>query len=234
MLKLVAFCLAAAWLAIAGCAPAQTVSAADENFATPPGNGMTPVTDQPVTPALEERALQIASRHLSVPVNELELVQIEPVDWRNSSLGCPQPGMEYMQVITPGHLALVRHESGTIHRVHMSGGGGFVCEDRPGKAATKGPVPLPTFSQSQLEALARADLAHRLGAQADQVSLVRTWPVEWPDATLGCAKAEEASASGASKGFAKGFVITLAHRGREYTYHADLRQVIPCPPIESR
>jgi hypothetical protein len=230
MRKLHALWHATVLLATAGCAPAPTVSSADGYFAAKPGNGTTPVTDQPATPAAQELALQIASKHLSVPLSELELVQIEPVDWRDSSLGCPQPGMEYMQVITPGHAAVVRHASGTIHRVHMSGGGGFVCEDRPEKAATKGPLRLPTFSQGQLEALARADLAHRLGAKADEVSLIRTRPVEWPDAMLGCAKAEAASESGASKGF----VITLARRGREYTYHADLRQVIPCPPIESR
>jgi hypothetical protein len=234
MPKLPAVCLAAAWLATGGCAPAQTVSAVDENVAAASRNGMTPVTDQPATPAVEELALQIASKHLSVPTDELEIVQIEPVEWRNSSLGCPQPGMEYLQVITPGHRALVRHESGTIHRVHMAGGGGLVCEDRPDKAAAKSPAPLPTFSRSQLEALARADLAHRLVAHAKEVSLVRTQPVEWPDATLGCVRAEAASESGASKGSAKGYIITLAHRGREYTYHADLRGVIPCPPIESR
>jgi hypothetical protein len=232
MLKLPASCLDAVWLVCAGCAPAQTVSSDDRTFAAQSRSGMTPVTDQAATPAMQqrERALQIAGKHLSVPVSELEIVQIEPVDWRDSSLGCPQPGMEYLQVITPGHIAVVRHASGSVHRVHMSGGGGFVCEERPEKAATKGPLRLPTFSQSQLEALARADLAYRLGAKADEVSVIRTRPVEWPDATLGCAKAQAASGSGASTGF----VITLARRGREYTYHADLRQVIPCPPIESR
>ncbi|MGH8165920.1 MAG: hypothetical protein ACREQ1_01700, partial [Woeseiaceae bacterium] len=85
-------------------------------------------------------------------------------------------------------------------------------------------------SQSQLEALARADLAHRLGAKPNEVSVVRTRAVEWPDATLGCGFTEVSSASGATKGF----VITLARRDREYEYHADLRTAIPCPPIEKQ
>ena len=232
MPRVAAFCLAAAWLIAAGCAPAQPSAA--ENPAVPQRSGMTQATDKPATPRMGELALQIAGKHLSRSPGELEIVRIEPVDWRDSSIGCPQLGMEYMQVITPGHLALVRDEGGVIHRVHMAAGRGFVCEQRPEKSAAKGPVPLPRFSQRQLEALARADLAHRLGAPSNDVATVRTRSVEWPDATLGCAHAQEASASGASKGSAKGFVITLAHRDREYTYHADLRQVIPCPPIESR
>jgi hypothetical protein len=54
---------------------------------------------------MEEVALDVASRHLSVPSSELKIVRIEPVEWRDSSLGCPQPGMEYLQVITPGRGA---------------------------------------------------------------------------------------------------------------------------------
>ncbi|MGH8496944.1 MAG: hypothetical protein ACREVN_12505 [Gammaproteobacteria bacterium] len=229
MQRIASFCLAAAWLVTAGCA-AQSAVEADENpDATGQRNGMTPVTDEPASPAMEAMALKIAGEHLSVPVGELELVRIEPVQWRDSSLGCPQPGMNYMQVITPGHLALVR-QAGVVHRVHMAEGRGFVCEKRPAKTAAKGPQPLLTFSQPQLELLARADLAHRLGVRSAEVSIMGSQSVVWPDAALGCGAADEPSGFGQTKGF----VIMLAHEGREYEYHADLRSVIPCPPIEAR
>ncbi len=32
---------------------------------------------------------------------------MEPRDWPDSSLGCPQPDMLYAQVITPGYLVVV-------------------------------------------------------------------------------------------------------------------------------
>lgn len=228
MLKYQVLCIVAAFLAIAGCAPARTAAPADATLAAVPRVDAKGVSDKPAPPEMAELALRIAAKHLSVPSSELEIVQIEPVEWRDSSLGCPEPGMEYLHVITPGYHAVVRHRNGATHRVHMSASGGFVCEARPEKAAT-GPSPLPTFSQSQLASLARADLAHRLGVPAEQVSIVRTRPVEWPDATLGgCANADMAPGTGRSKGF----VIALAHRSREYTYHADLRQAVPCPPIE--
>ena len=162
-------------------------------------------------------------------MNELELLRIEPVEWRDSAIGCPDPGMSYLQVITPGHFALVRDASGLTHRVHMAGGHGIVCEKPPVKQG-QGPEPMPTFSRSQLEALARADLAERLGVPAGDVSVAGSRSVEWPDAGLGCGAGDAPPAGGASKGF----IITLAHAGRRYTYHSDLRQAIPCPPIESR
>lgn len=204
--------LTAVWFLAAGCTMAQSP----------------PVTD--ATPErTAELALEIVAEYRSVDADELELLRIEPVEWRDSAIGCPDPGMDYPQVITPGHFALVRDANGMTYRVHMARGGGFVCEQDRFKSA-KGVQPLPAYSQGQLEALARADLAQRLGVPADSVSLVGTRPVEWPDASLGCAAGDETTAGGGSKGF----VITLAHAGRRYTYHTDLRRAIPCPPIKSR
>lgn len=187
-----------------------------------------PVTDA-AEPPPADLALEIAAAHLSVDVDELELVRIEPVEWRDSAIGCPDPGMSYLQVITPGHFALVKDGNGVMHRVHLAGGHGIVCEKPPVKPG-QGPEPMPLFSQRQLEALARADLAQRLHVPASEVSVAGSRSVEWPDASLGCGAGEGAPPGGASKGF----VITLSHAGRRYTYHSDLRQAIPCPPIESR
>ncbi|MBA3563830.1 MAG: hypothetical protein H0W33_07460 [Gammaproteobacteria bacterium] len=215
----------------AGCAGAQPPAGTGEDRAVPEErNGRQAVTDTQAGPELETLALRIASEHLSVPMNDLEVMQVEPVDWRDSSLGCPQPGMNYMQVITPGHSALVRH-AGKIYRVHMANGRGFICERRLEKdVAPKLPLRELTLSQAQLEALARADLARRLGVRNEAISIRQTQPVVWQDAGLGCSVPDAPAAGAASKGY----VITLAHKGRAYEYRADLRRVIPCPPIESR
>lgn len=231
MQKVFACCLTAVGVMSAGCAGAQPPAAAGEDSAVPEErNGRHAVTDAQAGPELETLALSIASEHLSVPLDDLEVTQIEPVDWRDSSLGCPQPGMNYMQVITPGHSALVRH-AGRIYRVHMANGRGFICERRPEKdAAPKLPLLELTLSQAQLETLARADLARRLGVRNEAITVRQTRPVVWQDAGLGCSVPDEPAAGAASKGY----LITLAHEGRAYEYHADLRHVIPCPPIESR
>lgn len=74
-------------------------------------------------------ALAIAAEYLGVPEGELEIVSVQAVNWPDSSLGCPQPGRSYLQVITPGYRALVRHADREVP-VHMSGrsGTGLVCE----------------------------------------------------------------------------------------------------------
>jgi hypothetical protein len=81
----------------------------------------------------------------------------------------------------------------------------------------------------QLQALARTDLARRLGVPAEQVSLVREQQVMWPDASLGCPVAGLSYQPNRSKGY----VFEFSCRGRNYTYHTDLHRVFPCPPLES-
>jgi hypothetical protein len=35
---------------------------------------------------------------------DITIVAVQPNEWRDSSLGCPKPGLNYLQVITPGYL----------------------------------------------------------------------------------------------------------------------------------
>lgn len=70
-------------------------------------------------------AVQAAAEHLQVPPEEIQVVRTEETDWPDSSLGCPQPGRFYLQVITPGWL--VELESGPVMlQVHGSTGGQVV------------------------------------------------------------------------------------------------------------
>ncbi len=41
---------------------------------------------------------------------KIAVVAVEAVDWPDTSLGCPEPGMMYAQVITPGYKILLSHE----------------------------------------------------------------------------------------------------------------------------
>jgi hypothetical protein len=38
-------------------------------------------------------------------------VSVEENEWRDSSLGCPKPGMNYLQVITPGYKIILESQS---------------------------------------------------------------------------------------------------------------------------
>ncbi len=47
------------------------------------------------------------SQRLGVNVNDIKLAEIARVEWGDTSLGNPQPGMFYAQVIVPGFKMLL-------------------------------------------------------------------------------------------------------------------------------
>ena len=77
-------------------------------------------TPQTLT-GLQVEARQVLADRLSVPADGLELVSDEPVQWGDTSLGCPQAGMVYAQVITPGHRITFRQGDDT-YEVHTASG----------------------------------------------------------------------------------------------------------------
>jgi hypothetical protein len=67
-----------------------------------PSQAGTPTTSADAAPVIAAIAAD-----LGVPPESVQVVTMEPRDWPDSSLGCPQPDMLYAQVITPGYLVLV-------------------------------------------------------------------------------------------------------------------------------
>ena len=72
-----------------------------------------------------ERVVQLAredlAQRLSLALESIRLVSTEPVEWRDASLGCPQPGMVYAQVITPG-FRVVLEAKGKLYEYHADTG----------------------------------------------------------------------------------------------------------------
>jgi hypothetical protein len=62
-----------------------------------------PATADAQGQAMFELARQDLARQLNIDPATITLIAISAVDWNDSSLGCPQPGVNYMQVITPGY-----------------------------------------------------------------------------------------------------------------------------------
>jgi len=75
----------------------------------PPVPGVVPA--EPVLPSGSQAVVKLASQDLSQRLSlaevEIRVVSVEPRDWPDTSLGCPQPGMVYLQVITPGYLVIL-------------------------------------------------------------------------------------------------------------------------------
>ena len=80
----------------------------------PPNQGdTTQMPPSATTPAdarlqdLIEKTKEDLAQRLSISITQITLVEATEVEWSDSSLDCPQPGMDYLQVITPGYRILL-------------------------------------------------------------------------------------------------------------------------------
>jgi hypothetical protein len=88
-----------------------------------------PTSSNPGLQVLIERAKEDLAQRLSLPVTQITLVDAVEVEWSDSSLDCPQPGMEYLQVVTPGYRIQLEY-AGIVYEYHSSRDTYVVyCED---------------------------------------------------------------------------------------------------------
>lgn len=67
-----------------------------------------------------EQAIADLAARLGVDPATIEVVSVEEVDWPDASIGCPQPGMSYAQVIVNG-TKIVLSVDGTEYAYHQGG-----------------------------------------------------------------------------------------------------------------
>ncbi len=76
---------------------------------------------------IADQAVNLVASTLQVPVEEVTVLSVQAVTWSDTSLGCPEPGMMYAQVLTPGFLVTTEVQ-GKPQQVHMDAKGkGVVC-----------------------------------------------------------------------------------------------------------
>ena len=59
-------------------------------------------------------AIADLARLRGIDATRISVVAVETVEWSDSSLGCPQPGRAYAQVITPGYRVQLRLDNQTV------------------------------------------------------------------------------------------------------------------------
>jgi hypothetical protein len=188
--------------------------------------GAQEVPSAPGSPAerdVGQLAISALAKELGIAPESIQVDTVRAVDWPDSSIGCPQPGRAYMQVVTPGHKVTLRAE-GRVHVVHEAKGRAFVCEKTKPYAGIN-PKQELVFGRQLLDA--RKDLASRLGVPESEIKPKAAQERTWDDAGLGCPEPGKSYPPGKVTGWA----LTLEHRGRDYTYHTDLHRTIPCPAI---
>ena len=184
------------------------------------GDGSAGARDDAISAA--RKALAAREGHEDAPA---EVVSAFAVEWRDSSLGCPEKGRLYAQAIRPGYRVVLR-EGRTVHVVHVSGADAVVC-GKPLSTAEQQPkavvdtqeaeAPEPVApAQKALVAQARADLAKRLSIEPAAVGFVKLKEVVWPDRSLGCPRPGMEYPQVPQDGVQ----ILLRAAGRSYAYHA--------------
>ncbi len=179
---------------------------------TPASAERTSPLGEPATSPLEtpssatEKAVADAKEHLarelSIAPDGIEAVAIEPVEWPDASLGCPQPGKAYAQVVTPGYR-IVLEVDGKQYELHTDRTAGSIriCE----RQLERGP------------AAAVAYLADQLEVPAEEVEVLSVESYEWPDASLGCPEPGKSYAQVITPGYR----VILSARGEEYEVRTD-------------
>ena len=126
---------------------------------------------------------------LSLPTTEIEVVAYEEVIWSDSSLGCPGPGMTYVQTTTDGYV--IQLQSGDqIYNYHgASGNTPFLCENEAtSREETQAPIGEANLDPDAQRAvnLAKNELVNLFGADFSSIELASYEPVTWNDTSLGC------------------------------------------------
>jgi hypothetical protein len=86
---------------------------------------------KPATERLFGLAREDLASTLSVEMAKIELVEAQSMEWHDTSLGCPEPGKLYAQVITPGYR-LTLSVDGKLYVYHTDEGHQAVrCDEKP-------------------------------------------------------------------------------------------------------
>jgi hypothetical protein len=173
-------------------------------------------TGEPETEKTIAAARSALAQRLDVPEDEVLVKSVEAADWPDASLGCPQPGMMYAQMITPGYRVVLEVE-GQPYEVHTDRGQTAVLCDE--EVSTMEVPPVPGTIEPGLERLidqAKEDLAQRLSIMVDEIEVLEAKAVVWPDASLGCPQPgmryRQVPMDGA--------LIQLQAEGKVYEYHS--------------
>ena len=187
-----------------------------------------PVLGSPHADSAVQRAKQLLAKQLGAAEDGIEIKNVQPQTWNDSSLGCNKPGLAALQVITEGY-AVTAAVQGKEYRVHVAGDQAIVC-DRPVLMRTE--PKRSTMGRGLDVALtqARADLAGHLGIEEPRIRTQGVQPVQWQDSGMECPVVGQPVKTGP----VNGYKIQLQYAGRTYTYHTDLSVVRACPPIEEK
>lgn len=167
-----------------------------------------------------QAAIAHLAQNLGITQDEVRVAGLEEVTWPDTSLGNPQPGQTYAQVLTPGYRVTLE-ALGERYLYHTDMGTRAVPTTAIGEPQEHAEV----ADLLELSALAREHLAASLGIDSHQVFLASVEETTWPDLSLGRPQPGQSYARVETPGYR----LVLEYEGGIETYHADLTGRIVAP-----
>jgi hypothetical protein len=161
--------------------------------------------------ALAQRTL---AAKLSVAPERIDVVRISPVQWRDSSLGCPERGMAYTPALVSGYEVRLRNAD-REHVVHVAGTRAVICGSQPD--SKRPPDAMIAGSLKAADAV-RTAVAARLGIEPAQVRIISTRPFR-PSAP--CPAAPAPPKSGA-------LIVEAQAAEQTFRFYTDDSQILNC------
>lgn len=181
-------------------------------------------TPAPLSPAAQDAAEMLkdeVAEEVGVAPEELEVISAEEVQWSDTSLGCPEPGVMYAQVIVPGWKIIFLDAAGESYEVHTDKEQErFVMCDQDQdqkKEPPATPQPLTPGDSSPAVQAAVRTLGDMLGVSRRQIDVIKVEFVQWPDSCLGCAGPGE----NCLMVITPGYRVVLESGGEQYEIHTD-------------
>jgi hypothetical protein len=210
----------------AACAARETGTPSEGPTRTPEPSPLPPALHEESAnrgqDALQRARDDLASR-LNVDSGEISVIGAEAVDWSDASLGCPEPGKVYAQVITPGYR-IVLEARGQRYEYHSDSEAKqlILCQNDQERLQTM----RQKSSPEQAVISAQQDLASRLRIAIDEVTVARVTEEMFPAGDLGCPC--PGCPSSPMTGLVEGQRIILTARDKEYEYRARGMAVLFC------
>ena len=187
---------------------------------------------QPISPKQDLQTLKLinlakadlAGRlSIKLPSTAIKVVAIEEVIWRDSSLGCPEPGMIYAQGMVDGYVIQLQVGDQVYNYHGAKGEDPFLClktsgleaEPQPGDALQESAGETYNAQTQRAINLAKADLMNTLGVEFSAIALVSYEEVTWNDGSLGCPQPDMMY----TQALIDGYLIQLEVEGQVYNYH---------------
>ena len=103
---------------------------------------MTPISPADLPANMQDivnQAISALTEKLGISSDTIQVISAESVVWSDSSLGCPQPGMNYLMVLTDGYRIVLAVDGQPYYYHANQRGYGMFC-DNPSPPYSQGAV----------------------------------------------------------------------------------------------